>query len=579
MKVYNLKPESELSPRLSKNFRYAAVRKYQADLANKLYSLLTAGTRAVVVEAPTGMGKTAAVFSALATLSEETGLKLLWLARTASEVSKVAAEVGALPVYGRRILCINRKCLDLDQRRFNNACYLLRMSGRCEYFPGINSTLNTFSIEVIKEIGLSLSSCPYEMIARRVPPAKALVATHMQLRFIDLLLRKWVCRKKDVILVLDEGHHVVNRVLELIVDEISLTTLERAAAEARKHGFEDLGKQIEEALKAYLNIEAEEAVVEDLLPRLDELITAGYEIQEELLRGGETPSPHIISLADFKISVNRGELIIVKRGSHVYLAVLGGLDELSRILDGWAATVTVSATYDPVLIEKMTNREVHVLRAGWPFGENMHAYIVTGLTTRYEERPAALPDIEWLIKVVKNMTRKTLIFLPSYEMLNQIKGDDLAETPDLSQEEIDKLTDKFSSSPKACLISVYGGRLSEGVDLPADTVILLGIPFRPPTPRNERLLKTLSKYFGSERKARIHGLILPALFSAVQAAGRAVRGPEQPPALVLMIDDRYRRLAKLLPRWFRQRIEGTVKLSDLPIFLEKNRRKSLMQQA
>lgn len=78
------------------------------------------------------------------------------------------------------------------------------------------------------------------------------------------------------------------------------------------------------------------------------------------------------------------------------------------------------------------------------------------------------------------------------------------------------------------------------------------------------MLERLSSILGSDEEARIHGVILPALFSAVQAAGRAVRGP-QDRAVVLMADDRWRGLQKLLPRWFAERIVGEVRLEDIPL--------------
>ena len=72
---------------------------------------------------------------------------------------------------------------------------------------------------------------------------------------------------------------------------------------------------------------------------------------------------------------------------------------------------------------------------------------------------------------------------------------------------------------------------------------------------------------GDEEKARTYGYILPAVWSAVQAAGRAVRGPEDR-AIVLLADDRYKRLRRLLPRWFVERVEGEAAVHDISILLE-----------
>ncbi len=58
---------------------------------------------------------------------------------------------------------------------------------------------------------------------------------------------------------------------------------------------------------------------------------------------------------------------------------------------------------------------------------------------------------------------------------------------------------------------------------------------------------------------------MPGLWSALQAAGRAIRGPEDS-ATVYLIDNRYRKLLRLFPRWFRERVEPRpLRLEDLPM--------------
>jgi hypothetical protein len=68
--------------------------------------------------------------------------------------------------------------------------------------------------------------------------------------------------------------------------------------------------------------------------------------------------------------------------------------------------------------------------------------------------------------------------------------------------------------------------LARGVDLSAGLVLLVGVPFSPPTARTTKLLRRLGEIVGDEDKARLYGVILPGLWSALQAAGRAIRGPE-----------------------------------------------------
>jgi Rad3-related DNA helicase len=115
------------------------------------------------------------------------------------------------------------------------------------------------------------------------------------------------------------------------------------------------------------------------------------------------------------------------------------------------------------------------------------------------------------------LKRQTSMAVRGVDVLHEDRG--------LSQESVDRLVSEFSSENKP-LVAVYNGRLGEGIDLSAGLVLLVGVPFSPPTARTTKLLRRLGEIVGDEDKARLYGVILPGLWSALQAAGRAIRGPE-----------------------------------------------------
>jgi DNA excision repair protein ERCC-2 len=148
-----------------------------------------------------------------------------------------------------------------------------------------------------------------------------------------------------------------------------------------------------------------------------------------------------------------------------------------------------------------------------------------------------------------------LVYFPSYELLEWTKETMTTDSDILlwevrgaSQEEVDSLVREFTSRQGGrVLCGVAGGRLAEGVDLPADLVVIVGVPFSPPSPRQERLIKRLSEVLGDKERTWRYAVALPAVWKVVQAAGRAVRRPEDF-AVVLLTDDRYRTLHLLFPR-------------------------------
>jgi len=404
-------------------------------------------------------------------------------------------------------------------------------------------------------------------------------ATHMQLYSIGWLLSKWRARREKTILVLDEGQHVVKTALSMTRDSISLRSVEKAAKEAAKYGFRELGERIQKSVESYEGMLSSdgEVVAEDLLPDVDELLLAGEEIQDAKLKEGYVPASHVLSLADFKIALGGAKPILVREGRSIRLeAPADPVETLRGIYDGWYATITVSATISGELLESLIGRETVLLRAGWPFEEdNLRAYIVKGLTTKFERRDETLiNDMAWAIDLAAKRGLKTLIFFPSFELLEKALArasrakDVVAEAPGLSQEDVERIIAEYVEDSRRVLLSVYNGRLAEGVDLSANMVICLGIPFAPPTARQQALLKRLSEALGDEKKARIYGQIIPAVWSAIQAAGRAVRGPSDR-AVVFLVDDRYRPLLRLLPKWFSERIAGTLRLEDLAIAVER----------
>ncbi len=526
-----------------------------------------------MVEAPTGLGKTSSVWAAVKAYATEKRLKILWLTRTASQVRQVSAETGATPVYGRRLLCLHEVISKVDQRRFNQACRATRQANRCPYYPGRPKATKATTVSELKDAGRKAMTCPYEIQLLNLSASTALVATHRQLGLIGWLLAKWRAGRERIMLVLDEGQHVVSDALAMVRDSVSLKSLERATLEAAKYGFKDIEGRLGDAVEYYGNLLVSdgEAEVEDRLPEHEDLTIAGEEVQEKKLRENYAPASYLLSLADFKASLAGGKPLLVREGRNIRLeATADPKETIQKVYHGWARTVTMSATVSAEFLEGLLGEEVTLLRAGWPYGDNLKAKLVSGLTTKYEARDEQMvEDIRWILELAGRHEGKTLVFMPSFEILEASTNglDLLREGKGMLQEEVDRLVSEFQGSEKP-LVAVYNGRLSEGIDLSANLVLLIGIPFSPPTTRSAKLLRRLAEILRDEGKARLYGIIMPGLWSALQAAGRAVRGPEDS-ADIYLIDSRYRKLLHLLPRWFRERVgERPVKLADLPIHLE-----------
>jgi Rad3-related DNA helicase len=412
--------------------------------------------------------------------------------------------------------------------------------------------VKAITIADLKSAGAKITTCPYEIQLLSLSSSTALAATHRQLPVIGWLLAKWRWSRERTLLIIDEGQHIIQESLSMVKDSLSLKALDKARSEAHRYGFNDIARELEEAITYYNNLlQADgEAEVEDRLPSYEDLVVAGEEVQERKLKEGYVPASHLLSVADFKAALAGSKPLLVREGKSIRLEAVADPQEMvQRVYQGWAKTITISATISAELVESLIGEEVTLLRAGWPFGDNLKAMVVSGLTTKFERRDEKMvEDIRWILKLAAKRGERALIFLPSFEILEAVRGEDvLYEDRGLPQESVDRLVSEFKNSEKP-LIAVYNGRLSEGIDLSSDLVFLVGVPFAPPTPRTAKLLRRLSEIFGGdENRAKLHGIILPGLWAALQAAGRAIRGPEDM-ATVYLIDDRYRPLARFLPR-------------------------------
>lgn len=476
------------------------------------------------------------------------------------------------------MVCLHETVSKIDLRRFNAACRAARRAGRCPFWPGLPRAIHPpVSVKELRDVAKRLPACPHDCLVVSLPSARMAAATHKQLSSIGWLLAKWRTTRGRVVLVLDEGQHIVKSALSMVKDSISLRTVERAAKEAGKYGFKDLGEELEDAVREYGSMLSEDGEIEadDLLPDASELALAGDEVQEAKLRENYVPASYLLSVADFKQALRGSKPILVREGRSMRLeASADPVDVLRSIYDGWHAAITMSATISGELLESLLGKEVTLLRAGWPFEEeNLTAHILKRITTKYPARTDDLiSDMAWAVRVVAKTGRRALVFFPSYDLLRRSlervedSSSIIAEEPGMTQEEVEAIVKQYEEGTKKIVLSVFNGRLAEGVDLSADLVVCLGVPFSPPSIKTEALLKRLTEIIKDEKRARIYGYILPALWSAIQAAGRAIRGPGDW-ALVLLADDRYKPLLRLFPKWFSERVVDFRELEDLPIIL------------
>lgn len=210
--------------------------------------------------------------------------------------------------------------------------------------------------------------------------------------------------------------------------------------------------------------------------------------------------------------------------------------------------------------------------------------ILTGLTTKFNERNDAMYDysVEKIAKIVNSTYGKSILYVPSYEILTELLARNLQnlvdkkvfyETKELSSEEHSLLVKDFEeSSSNSVFIAVLGGRASEGINFEKKDVksaIVFGVPFQEPTLRLERFSKTIDSI--EKGKGTDFAYVYPAVIKVSQALGRVVRSPSDFGVMIL-VDERYvdQRIFGKLPSWIKKQLKGFYKNEDLLIADMKN---------
>jgi DNA excision repair protein ERCC-2 len=126
---------------IEKFFAYQKWRKYQREIAELCYEALK-NKGHVVLEAPTGLGKTSAILSAILPIAIDNELKVVYVCRTHQQVIGVLNEISKIKqkfiypigLWGRKQMCLNADISNLSENVFRHACNMLRKSFRCPYY-------------------------------------------------------------------------------------------------------------------------------------------------------------------------------------------------------------------------------------------------------------------------------------------------------------------------------------------------------------------------------------------------------------------------------------------------------------
>lgn len=436
--------------------------------------------------------------------------------------------------------------------------------------------------------------CPYEVNKSLVRDALLVTAPYIYFfnRFIRTRILEWMgCELDDIILIVDEAHNLPDYARDLESMELSIQTLQMAKREAVEFGnlrtsngifIADLMDNIKDIISAfqgqYLNADDSDAFLppgeflvelmraynttsRNIKAMANDLVIHGQIIKDVRLRDGVLPRSYINSVGNFLLfwmeqqDENFVKLIHNHGNTKIEIYCLEPVYATKAVLD-CHSSVHMSGTLSP--LEEYRDsiglpEDAALASFPSPFPkENRIVLYVDDVTTRYEDLArddSLIPQMEDYITRLSGAFQKNIaFFFPSFRLLDRFLKDGLqfqldkrcyVEEQGMKQSELMDLVEGFKSGHEegTVLLSVVGGRLSEGMDYPGEDMellVMVGIPYPKPTAKQKALEIFYDRKFG---KGWEYAVKAPTTRRLLQTIGRLIRD-ERDRGVAVILDKR-----------------------------------------
>jgi DNA excision repair protein ERCC-2 len=551
--------------KIEEHFPYPTMRRGQAEFIYAVLRSLKGGIN--VIEAPSGLGKTSGVLSAISCLSELERARFIYAVRTHSQVSRVMEECLKFPkirmiaLRGKGEICINWKVRRIKNNfLMNMKCEELRKLGNCPYYPPKIREARRCHDPLLLEV----DSCPYYASLGIINGYDAVVLCYPYL-FEEELYSVLKGFDPDY-LIIDEAHNLRKFWLSRIVTTIEIEKIERVLNSLCERWI-DIVRSLRRS-----GLQSLEVPKNYLIYLLRECLSSVPKPFEHF-------SKWILS------EVEGSKRIILELPNLIFLK---GVDRsLEESLKRFKSVLLISGTWSEEVARGEILEELNYERISLDRWGEVASFIVRDFTTRFEERSRlefyriASTLAELSEAVVGNMG----IFASSYEVLQGILNagfENMVEKPlfierkDMDSHELSRMISEFKSmsSIGAILLGVQGGRSSEGEDFPGlqmTASIVLGLQLSKPDTLG-RVQEILWRRYTKLEDP----ILINACRSAIQAAARPVRSQDDM-GFIAFVDRRFSSCLSMMPPWMRRGIKY-VRLEDLvPSAQEFFNRKSPMK--
>ncbi len=555
-------------------FPFESYRAGQREMAARAY-LAIRDKKKLLVEAPTGIGKTAAaLFPAVKALGEGLAETVFYL--TARTTGRKAAE-DALEKMREKGLYIRSVAITAKKK----ACPMTEMRCDPDICPYANGYFDRQKHAVsesyehqawgdseIQALSEKHSLCPFELSLALSETADVVICDYNYVFDPAVRLRRFFDRKGSYILLIDEAHNLVPRAREMYSEslggkEISELRRDVGREDGRKSPlylalsnlYKALPKEAENELStehpdAFL--QSVKAFIEDAKPFLSVPSPYRGKLADVFFRA----NGFVRTSDDFDEHTHRTLITPEGKRSRIKIWCWNPTDRLQKAMKRMRGCVLFSATLSPLShyeallsLDRDAGDVSMALPSPFP-KENLFCASLF-IPTRYRMREESAGRVAKAIyDMVSAKKGNYLACFPSHAYLNSIAEIFMSmypdvrvslQTRDMTESERHAYLNEFQENPSESMVAfiAMGGVFSEGIDLPGDKLIgaaIVGVGL-PQISFEGDCLKEL--YEESNGRGFETAYVYPGAGKCLQAAGRVIR-TETDRGVVLFIDDRYR---------------------------------------
>ena len=536
---------------------------------------------ALLVSAPTGIGKTMAVLYPAVKQSLKLGKKLFFLTSKTLQQDAAVKALNLLNDGSFRVLRIRSKqkmCAHTEMICHEDFCpFAAKYSAKMQksgLLTHVVTSMSYFDPDITFELSKSHEVCPFEVSLELIDQADVIVCDYNYIfdPYVGLKTYQQESDYSDCVLVVDEAHNLVDRgrgyyspeLHESSFEEIRRVFMSRNCwiegweelLEILRDHFHDLAGVLEDDVKQALCSPSRELFLEQRV-EWERIVLEyiGWKIDNRIADAEDPIIDFYFKLVKFtNMLAEDGEEfanVVEKTNEGIRLKVFckDPSKFLGKIFDSAHATVALSATLEPFEFYRKTlgfpdNRTAE-LSLPSPFPrDNRKIVVVSEVDTTYKRRADHYEKIaETVADIADAGDGNFLALFPSYAFLREVaerlpptQKRVMVQRSDMTDYERNAILEILRDRPKKgnLILAVSGGMYAEGVDYQGDMlsgVMVVG-PALPQVSFEQELLK---QYYDEQYGAGFEfAYLIPGMTRVVQSAGRVIRSERDVGVIALL---------------------------------------------